>query len=161
MIFCALLEHIRAWKVDGLMTDDTLLVVEAKVLPEVFSRVIEAKTLLAQGKAKSSSQAAQLAGISRSAFYKYRDSVFAYEDVSTQKIATISASLADEPGVLSAMLSILSGSGANILTINQNIPTDGVAPVAVSIRCDRLDRQPGALLEQIRSLSGVVWAKLI
>lgn len=134
---------------------------EAKALPEVFWRVVQAKKLLAQGKAKNSSQAALMVGISRSAFYKYRDSVFAYEDASERKIATISASLADEPGVLSAMLNLLSVFGANILTINQNIPVDGVAPVAVSVRSDGLTCAPEKLLEQIRALSGVVWANLI
>jgi chorismate mutase len=151
----------------GLMADYSeqrvreFYLVEADVLPEVFQRVVQAKRLLAQGKAPNLSKAAELAGISRSAMYKYKDAVFPYLGASTRQIATFYTSLADEPGVLSAFLAELHRSGANVLTINQNIPVDGVAPVSVSIRTDKMLTEPEALVEALASLYGVVEVKLL
>lgn len=135
--------------------------VDANVLPEVFLKVVHAKQLLAQGKAANLSKAAQMAGISRSALYKYKDCVFPYLGTSTQHIATIYAALVDEPGVLSNLLAELCACGANILTINQNIPVDGVAPVSVSMRTDKLKTDPVAMLESIKGLYGIVDIKLL
>jgi len=132
------------------------LLVDTSALPEAFTKVVYAKQLLAQGKAKNLSEATRMADISRSAFYKYRDRVFAYKHQNARQIATISAELLDEAGVLSAFLAALSASGANILTINQNIPVDGVAPVSISLRCDRLERQIAEVVQDLSLLSGVV-----
>ena len=136
-------------------------IIEADVLPEVFKRVVLAKQLLAQGKAKSLSAAAQMADISRSALYKYKDTVFPYLGVSTQQITTIYAALLDEPGVLSLLLGTLGAFGANILTINQNIPVDGVAPVSVSLRTDRLTVGTEELMEALQALDGVVEVRFL
>ncbi|WRS26347.1 ACT domain-containing protein [Oscillospiraceae bacterium MB08-C2-2] len=144
------------------MPDTTLYyLVEAKVLPEVFTRVMTAKRFLAQGKAKSLSEAAEMAGISRSALYKYKDSVFTYDGEQANQIATIYAELEDEPGILSSLLSQMYEHGANILTINQNIPVDGVAPVSISMRTDNLRLQRGELVLCLKRLPGVVNVKLI
>ncbi|RGX55501.1 MULTISPECIES: ACT domain-containing protein [Anaerotruncus] len=137
------------------------LLVSAQVLPEVFLKVVEAKMLLAQGKAKSSSQAAKLAGISRSAFYKYKDSVYLYDERMSESLVTFSLTLEDRPGVLSSTLTELYKAGANIITVNQNIPVDGVAIVSISARignasCSRLE-----ILEMLGNLDGIVEAKTI
>ena len=101
------------------------LLVDLSVLPEVFARVVEAKRLMAQGKAKSYSDAAKMAGISRSAFYKYKDRVFPYESSDLTRMLTLNITLVDEPGILSALIAGLYQAGGNIVTINQNIPADG------------------------------------
>jgi len=137
------------------------LLVDVRVLPEVYLKVVSAKQLLAQGKAKSLSQATKMVGISRSAFYKYKDYVFPYQKDAAQQMVTIYAELVDEPGVLSTLLSELCRRGGNILTINQNIPVDGVAPVSISMRTDRLDLEPRALVEELRRLEGVVSIKAL
>ena len=104
-----------------------LIVVNSDVLPDVFIKVIEVKKLLARGEEKSSAAACKRVGISRSAFYKYRDCVFTYEEKLTQKIISLNMTLKDEPGVLSGVLAALHGMNTNILTVNQSIPVDGVA----------------------------------
>ena len=106
------------------------LLVDLSVLPEVFTKVVEAKRYMAQGKAKSYSDAAKMAGISRSAFYKYKDKVYPYESNSLTRVLTLTVTLLDEPGILSSLITGLYQIGANIITINQNIPVDGVAPVS-------------------------------
>ncbi|MDD2955459.1 MAG: ACT domain-containing protein [Oscillospiraceae bacterium] len=137
------------------------LIVDTGVLPDVFLRVVQAKKLLAQGQAKNASEASRMAGISRSAFYKYKDCVHQYHSRMSDNIVTINATLADEPGVLSNLMALLYSQGGNILTINQNIPVDSVAPVSISLRTDGLSCTEDELLEQAASLAGVVDVKII
>jgi len=137
------------------------LLVDTDVLPDVFLKVVYAKKMIAQGKAKSSSEAAKLAGISRSAFYKYKDCVQQYNSKMSDNIVTIYATLADEPGVLSSVISQLYTSGANILTLNQNIPVDSVAHVSISAKINSINCTEQELIMQIKGLTGVVEAKLL
>lgn len=132
-----------------------LLLVDAGALPEVFERVLEAKALLATGTADSAAQAARMAGISRSAFYKYKDAVFAYDAAQGGSLLTVHLLLLDRPGVLSNVLSAFAGAGANILTVNQNIPADGVATVSISARIDRLRETADQFLRSLSQEDGV------
>lgn len=144
------------------MTDNVkFLLVDAQVLPEVFTKVVRAKMYLAQGKAKSSSQAAQMADISRSAFYKYKDSVYLYDERVNENIVTFYLTLEDRPGVLSSLLGELYQAGANIITVNQNIPVDGVALVSVSVRTNSASLARSEILERLEALDGIVEAKAI
>ena len=132
------------------------LLVDLSVLPEVFTKVVEAKRYMAQGKAKSYSDAKKMAGISRSAFYKYRDSVQPFNDMKTGRIITFYALLKDNPGVLSNVLSIFAGSGANILTINQSIPTNGCAAVTISAETSDMRESLEELIASAAETAGVV-----
>lgn len=144
------------------MTDNLkFLLVDVNVLPDVFLKVVQAKMMLAQGKAKSSSQAAQLAGISRSAFYKYKDSVNLYDERMNENIVTFYLTLEDRPGVLSSVLSELYRAGANVITVNQNIPVDGVAIASVSVRTNSESQSRSEVLNLLGALDGIVEAKAI
>lgn len=143
------------------MKDLSFVVVSTDVLPEVFPKVIEVKRLLACGEEKSSASACKRVGISRSAYYKYRESVFTYEEKLTQKIITYYAVLRDEPGVLSSFLSEIHKSGANILTVNQNIPIDGVASVTITAKLHGEGPGAQALRDNLAALGGVVEVKLL
>ena len=107
------------------MNPPKMLLVSAEMLPSVFTRVLEAKRLLAVGKVKNLSEAAKVSGISRSALYKYKDHVFVYNEDIDQSVVTINVYLEDRPGVLSTLINRFSQEGANILTVNQNIPAGG------------------------------------
>lgn len=131
------------------------LIVDSRVLPDVFLKVIEAKRLLDTGKAQSVNEAARLAGISRSVFYKYKGSVHTFDDQSGGRIITLQAMLRDEAGVLSKLIGLLYECGANILTINQNIPIGGLAPVSVTARIDNLQVTIEKLLASLREIDGV------
>lgn len=109
------------------MGNDKYVLVNSEKLPEVYRAVLKAKNLLAEGKATSASQAAKMAGISRGAYYKYKDAIFEYRQNDDGETITLFANLLDNPGVLSAMLSTLYEAGANILSVNQNIPVNNVA----------------------------------
>lgn len=138
------------------------VVVDASVLPEVILKTLTVKRMLANREEKSSSAACRAVGISRSAFYKYRDSVFVYEEQMHEQIFTVYLLLHDEAGVLSGVLHTLTDADANVLTLNQSIPVDGVAAVTVTFRlqdaanvsalCAALGERKGVV--EVRLLSG-------
>lgn len=135
--------------------------VNASILPEVYSKVIDAKNYLAAGDAKSASQAAKMAGISRSAYYKYKDAIFEYNGEDSDETVTISAKLKDNAGVLSALMNELYTAGVNVLSVNQSVPVNSVADVSVTVRVTEIVVSLAQLIENIKSLNGVNSVKLI
>ncbi len=140
------------------MQKNKLALVNISALPETFAGVLKAKQLLASGDVKTASEAAQKSGISRSAFYKYKDSIFLYDE---QNVVNIRATLLDESGILSEFLAVLYKYKANVLTVNQGIPSDNVAALTVSARIDTEKHPVDDILEALRNLSGVVSADRI
>ena len=138
------------------MTGTKYYLVAAEVLPEVIGKVAEANRMLRAGEARTAQEAAKAVGISRSAFYKYRDAVQPFTDLHTEHIITFYALLKDNPGVLSNVLSSFAASGANILAINQSIPTNGCAAVTISADTGAMDKPLEKLLADAADLSGVV-----
>ncbi len=136
------------------------VVVDASVLPEVILKVLTVKRMLANREEKSSAAACRAVGISRSAFYKYRDSVFVYEEQMQQKVFTIMLFLRDRSGVLSGVLAALYAANANLLTINQSVPVDGAAIVTVSFRMEDAASVP-SLCQSLRALEGVTEVRLL
>ncbi len=139
---------------------ETLLLVDTKVLPEVFAKVVQAKKLMAAGKVTNLSQAAKMAGISRSALYKYKDYVHSYDQNSREDMLTLISVLEDKPGVLSLVMAELCHHNCNILTVNQNIPSDGVAHVSISFKASMMTNAGEQLALTLRKLDGVVEAKI-
>lgn len=137
------------------MKNSEFLLVKTDVLPEVFLKVIEAKRLIASRKVKSASEAARMCGISRSAFYKYRDAVFSYNERVGSKIVNLSAVLEDRSGVLSTFIAVFGEMRVNILTINQGMPSDGVAQVTVSCQ-DGSNIVTDDIINRLSKLDGVV-----
>ena len=137
------------------------LVVETDVLPDVFVKVCYAKHLLESKQVKSVSDAARKAEISRSVVYKYRDSVFPYIREMAGRVVSIYLCLWDNPGVLSEVISKLYEHGANILTINQNIPVDSVAAVSISITLDAQSPNDMEIVKALKDMDGVLDAKKI
>ena len=135
--------------------------VEASALPEVFLKVAEAKRLLSTGEASTVNEAARITGISRSAFYKYRDSVLPFQNMMTGRIITFQLLLHDEPGVLSGILMAFAAHGANILTINQTIPSGGCAAVTVTAETMAMTEPIETLLHQLAATCGVVKAEIL
>ena len=115
--------------------------------------------MIQSGKAASLSEAARIVGISRSAYYKYRDCVFPYKRDMSSEVATYHFVVKDKTGILSTIISEISATHANILTINQSIPTDGYAPVTITVALDSTNNSDIELLEHIRSLEGVAEAR--
>ena len=131
-------------------------IVEAEALPEVFLKVAEAKRMLETGEASTVNQATKVAGISRSAFYKYKDAVRPFNDMLHGRIVTFQIMLKDEPGVLSSVLNIFARTGGNILTINQGIPTSGCAAVTIGAETSGLEEPVEDLMNRVAAQEGVV-----
>lgn len=139
------------------MNDESVkYIVEEALLPTVLIKVMEAKRLLSQGIAKSASDAARIAGISRSAFYKYKDGISVYSENQGGSIHTYYLTLMDKSGVLAPVLSVLTKYGANILTINQNIPVDGASLATISFSSAGVTADGHAIREEIRAIDGVI-----
>ena len=136
-------------------------IIEASALPEVFLKVAEAKRLLSTGEANTVNEAARMTGVSRSAFYKYRDSVLPFQNMMTGRIITFQLLLHDEPGVLSSILSTFAGHSANILTINQTIPSGGCAAVTITAETMAMSEPIEVLLHQLSATVGVVKAEIL
>lgn len=131
-------------------------VVEAAALPEVFLKVAEAKRLMDTGEVDTVNAATQAVGISRSAFYKYKDAIRPFNDMLHGRIVTFQIMLKDERGVLSLVLGVFADSGANILTINQSIPVSGCAAVTVTAETNSLSLSMEEVEEKLRKTPGVV-----
>lgn len=131
------------------------ILIDSEVAPEVFSKVVEAKRVLASGKCKTVHEALELVDLSRSAFYKYRDHVFSHKDDGFEKMVTLSLTLEDILGVLSDILIVLANYHTNVLTINQNIPVNGVANVTISLSTDSMAAELDVLLSDLRRIAGV------
>ncbi|MBR1740119.1 MAG: ACT domain-containing protein [Ruminococcus sp.] len=138
-----------------------LVIVNTEVLPDIVLKVLAAKRMKARGEVATSSEACRRVGISRSAYYKYRDSVFSYEEQLTNNIVSVYCILRDEKGVLSSIISKLYELNTNILTINQNIPIDSVATVTFSVRFDRGALNTSQLTDELARVDGVVDVKIL
>ena len=136
-------------------------IVEASALPEVFLKVAEAKRLLSTGEASTVNEATQMTDISRSAFYKYRDSVLPFQNMMTGRIITLQLLLHDEPGLLATMLDIFPECNANILTINSIVPTNGTAVLTISAETMDLTVPLEEMLRRIRNFKGVIKAEVL
>lgn len=135
--------------------------VEAAVLPEVFAKVTKVKELLSTGAVGTVNEAAARIGISRSAYYKYKDYVFPFYELAKDRILTMTAILQNKPGVLSSLIGYFAKCNCNIMTINQSIPSSGVAPVSVSVDTGSMTASTTDFLESLRKLDGVLEVTLI
>ena len=136
-------------------------IVEAEAMPEIIRKVAQAKQLLEMGEQPTVNAAAKAVGISRSAFYKYKDAVRPFNDMLHGRIVTIQVMLRDEPGVLSGLLNLFAGTGVNVLTINQNIPVGGRAAVTITAETSALQQSLEALLADVATVPGVLKCEIL
>ena len=136
-------------------------IIEASALPEVFLKVAEAKRLLSTGEAATVNEATRITGISRSAFYKYRDAIMPFQNMMTGRIITFQFMLHDQQGVLSQMLNVFAHRQANILTINSIVPTNGCALVTISAETNNVTVPLEDLLHEIGAMPGVIKAEVL
>lgn len=136
-------------------------VVTKKAVPEVLLKVVEAKRLLESGKVPTIQDAVDEVGISRSSFYKYKDDIFPFHDNAQGKTITLSLQIDDEPGLLSDVLKVIADFGANILTIHQSIPINGVASLSVSVQVLQTTKDISVMLDEMENRNGVHGVKIL
>ncbi|MGG7076716.1 ACT domain-containing protein [Clostridium sardiniense] len=129
------------------------LVVDKKVLPEVYEKVIEVKNLLKEGKIKEITEATKIVGISRSVYYKYKDHVFEFAESIQGRKMTFSMIIEHKKGVLSDVLNYISDKGGNVLTIDQGIPINGSANLSITIDMSALECDISDLLDGLGDMT--------
>ena len=136
-------------------------VLKQKAVPEVLLKVVEEKRLLDSGKAVSVQEAAENVGISRSSFYKYKDDIFPFHDNAKGKTITMVIQLDDEPGLLSVVLRIVADYHANILTIHQSIPVNGIASLTLSVDVLNETGDISQMVDTIEQQQGIHYLKIL
>ena len=136
-------------------------VVKEQAVPEVLLKVVEAKKLLDSGRAHTVNEAADQVGISRSSFYKYKEDIFEFHEHSQGTTITLTFQMEDEPGLLSDVLKIIAEFGANILTIHQSIPINGIASLSLSIQVLPTTGNVSEMLEAMEQQKGVRNVKIL
>ncbi|KSU83782.1 ACT domain-containing protein [Fictibacillus enclensis] len=143
------------------MKERQYYMVREDVLSESMQKTLEAKSLLDRGKVKTVAEAAEKVGLSRSAFYKYRDGIFPFHTMIKEKIITLSLNLEDRSGALSSLLTIVASVGCNVLTINQTIPLQGRANVTLTIETNGLRGEINELLATLNRMEAVESVEVI
>lgn len=136
-------------------------VVKQRAVPEVLLKVVEAKRLLESEKVQTIQEAVDTVGISRSSFYKYKEDIFEFHDNSQGKTITLTFQMDDEPGLLSDVLKTIADFGANILTIHQSIPINGVASLSLSIQILETTRDVSRMIVDMENKKGVHHVKIL
>ena len=136
-------------------------VVKQKAIPEVLLKVVEAKRLLETEKVLTIQEAVDAVGISRSSFYKYKDDIFPFHDNSQGTTITLTFQMDDEPGILSDVLKIIAEYRANILTIHQSIPINGIASLTLSIQVLQTTGDISRMIEQLEGQPSVHHVKIL
>lgn len=143
------------------MEEDKYFLVRKKAVPEVLLKVVEAKRLLDSQKMITVQEAADAVGISRSSFYKYKDVIFPFHEDARGKTVTFMLQMDDTPGLLSCVLNYVAGSKANILTIHQSIPVNGIATLTLSVQIGAESADVTAMIDSIEALDGVHSLKIL
>lgn len=136
-------------------SDNKFYLVREDVLPEAMKKTLEVKEMLERGRAESIWEAVQRVDLSRSAFYKYRDTVFPFSSIKKEKLISLFFHLEDRSGTLSKLLSVVAASGGNVLTIHQTIPLQGRANVTLSLNTANMESEIDDLLTELRKLEFV------
>ncbi len=135
-------------------------VVAEDILPEGILKTVKVKEMIRRGEASSVPDATEKLGIARSTFYKYRDGIFTFFDLSSTETSNISLILDHMPGVLSGVLAEIAKYGGNVLTINQGLPSHGTATVTLSVGTDRLSCDLSVLIDALLTIDGVLEARI-
>lgn len=141
--------------------DPRFFLVREDILPEAILKTAHAKELLRRGEAITVNEAVEKVGLSRSAFYKYKEGIFPFHQWSRGKIVTLSLLLEHRSGMLSRILNNIAQVQGNVLTINQNVPQEGVASVNLSIETAELAGDLEELVTRLQSMDGVRQVELV
>ena len=136
-------------------------VVKQKAVPEVLLKVVEAKKLLESERVITVQEATDRVGISRSSFYKYKDDIFPFYDNAKGKTITLVMQMDDEPGLLSDLLHVVAVYRANILTIHQSIPVNGVATLTLSVEVLETTGNVSKMVEDMEEMDGIHYVKIL
>lgn len=140
---------------------DKFYLVQEDILPEAIKKTIKVKEILKLREAKTINEAVERMDLSRSAYYKYKDYVFPFYEIAQGKIVSITVSMSNDPGMLSSILRAIADSNGSILTINQDIPLQGIANVTIAFETKDLSTSLEECLDNIRSIRGILKVEIL
>lgn len=140
---------------------DKFYLVQEDILPEAIKKTIKVKEILKLGEVKTINEAVEKMDLSRSAYYKYKDYVFPFFEIAQGKIVSIYVSMSNESGMLSSVLKAIAERNGSILTINQDIPLQGIANSSISFETKDLQGSLEDLLLDIRSMKGIIKVEIL
>lgn len=143
------------------MEEGKYYVVRKKAVPEVLLKVVEAKRLLNSDRRMTVKEAADRMGISRSSFYKYKEDIFPFNDGARGKMLTLSIEILDEPGLLADLIAVVARFHANVMTIHQSIPVNGLASVSLSVEILRETGDLSKMIEEMELITGIKDVKIL
>ena len=143
------------------MSESKYFVVKQKAVPEVLLKVVEAKRLLESERVSTVQEATDQVGISRSSFYKYKDDIFPFHENAKGRTITMMMQMDDEPGALSEVLGKVAEYNANILTIHQSVPINGIASLTMSIEVLPTTKDLSEMMEQMESQKEIHYVKIL
>ncbi|MED1917186.1 ACT domain-containing protein [Brevibacillus sp. DP1.3A] len=141
--------------------EEKFYLIRSDILPESIAKTIEAKKMLESGEVDTVNEAVERVGLSRSAFYKYKDGVFPFNAMMSEKIMTFTFSLDHMSGYLSKVLTYVADQGGNVLTINQTIPLQGIATISMSVDMANLRVSSTEFLDSLQLIPGVRKAMIV
>ncbi|BAH42830.1 MULTISPECIES: ACT domain-containing protein [Brevibacillus] len=141
--------------------EEKFYLIRSDILPESIAKTIEAKKMLESGEVDTVNEAVERVGLSRSAFYKYKDGIFPFNAMMSEKIMTFTFSLDHMSGYLSKVLTYVADQGGNVLTINQTIPLQGIATISMSVDMANLRVSSTEFLDGLQLIPGVRKAMIV
>lgn len=143
------------------LDDEKFYVVKKRAIPQVLLKVVEVNRLLESEKDITVWDAVEMVGLSRSSYYKYKDDILPFHEDTRGRTLTFMLQLDDKPGILSDVLKVLADGRANVLTINQAIPTGGIASLTLSIEIMPETKNTEGLMKDIEEINGVHYLKVL
>lgn len=141
--------------------NDKFYLVQEDILPEAIKKTIKVKEILKMGRVKTINEAVEMMELSRSAYYKYKDFVFPFYEIAAGKIVSITISMSNEPGMLSLVLQAIAERKGSILTINQDIPFQGIANASISFETKDMQAPLEELIDHIKNIKGIIKIEII
>lgn len=135
------------------MTEKEYFIVHKSLLPEFYDQVIRARDLV-DNEGCSVSYACDTTGISRSTFYKYKDSIF-YPSKEYGRKAIFALKTMDKRGVLSNILNLVYENDGSVISINQGIPIKDTAYITITVDLQEYKGMIEELIVKFKKIKGV------
>ncbi|GAB6098650.1 ACT domain-containing protein [Halanaerocella petrolearia] len=141
--------------------EEKFYIVAEQALSEAMKKTVQVKKLLASGEERQIKEAVKRVGLSRSAYYRYKDCIFSFDEEKQQELVTLSLLAMDRAGILSQVLTKIAQYQGNILTINQDLPLADVAHITLTMEVNELSITLEGLLEKLKEIEGIKKTEVI
>jgi len=132
------------------------------VLPESVIKTLKVKDALKNNSNLSIYDAVKQFNLSRSAFYKYRETIFPVDEkILDQREFTLILYVNDIVGMLAQVLNAISQLQLSVLTIHQSVPIEDKATITLSLNARNSNLSIDEVIESLREINHVTKVDLI